>query len=232
MNKIRIHELFPTLVSEHLYDGNHEVLSAVYNNWEKHYNDGYSNELTGNLDIHTDLSFSNLYKFLTLCVVEYLEMSGIDSNNFNINFVKSWFNSLEIKPTPSHSHKDAHISVTYYAQVPANAEQTLYFKHVGYEREPFAGITDFNSNSNSKFSSRVYKIKPTEGTAIVFPAGLIHYTDGTHTKQMAVEPPVYVDTDLRSKRICIASDIILTYKDKASKPTGLQPISQWRTFDV
>lgn len=231
MSKIRMHELFPTLVTEHQYNKNNDVVSAIYKSWESHYTNGYSDELTGNLDIHIDPVFYDLYKFLTQCVVEYLEASGIDSTNFQINFVKSWFNSLEFRPTPSHSHKDAHISITYYAQIPPFAEQSLCFKYVGYDREPFAGITDFNSNNTTRFNSRVFTIKPEEGVAIVFPASLIHYTQGAHSDPNAIEPPVHDQYDLKRKRICIASDVILTYKDKSKKSTGLQPISQWRTFD-
>ena len=36
--------------------------------------------------------------------------------------------------------------------------------------------------------------------------------------------------DAKEHRIAIAGDIILTYKEKAAKPLGLQPKRNWRTF--
>jgi len=225
-----IHHLFPTLLTETKYDMNQKILDIIYDNWKTHYTNGYSNEGTGNLDIHTDESFKDLYIFLNKCVIEYLKLMGISSENFNINFVKSWFNSLENIPTPMHCHADAHISVVYYAQTPPSTDQIIRFNDRNESRELFYGAARNNSFEMNEFNSSIYSVAPAEGTALVFPARVYHDTIGENKGFHKEEPPVNTENDLRRKRICIASDVVLTYKEKSSKSLGLQPISQWRTF--
>jgi hypothetical protein len=35
---------------------------------------------------------------------------------------------------------------------------------------------------------------------------------------------------LNEHRICLAADILLTYKDKTASPLGIQPVRNWRQF--
>jgi hypothetical protein len=41
---------------------------------------------------------------------------------------------------------------------------------------------------------------------------------------------VKTKTDLTKRRISIASDAVLTYKEKSAKALGIQPVSNWRSF--
>jgi hypothetical protein len=230
MINLNIHHLFPTLVTENQCDINEKILNIIYDNWEKHYTNGHSSELTGNLDIHTDESFRDLYVFLTGCVSAYLHIMGVDSEIFDINFVKSWFNSLEELSTPLHAHGDAQMSVVYYAQIPQAAEQIIRFRMNDTTKEPFPGMARHNSFETNEFNTLHYGVAPKAGTALVFPASLFHETLGEGKNLNNIEPPVRSLEDLKRKRICIASDVVLTYKEKSNKPLGLQPISQWRRF--
>jgi hypothetical protein len=44
------------------------------------------------------------------------------------------------------------------------------------------------------------------------------------------DPGVKTTDDLIDRRICIASDVLLTYKEKSAKSLGVQPVSNWRKF--
>jgi uncharacterized protein (TIGR02466 family) len=230
MINVNIHHLFPTLLTETECPVNEKFLNIIYDNWEKHYTEGYSNEGTGNLNIQTDESFRDIYSFLNECVLEYLNILKIDNENFDINFVKSWFNSLEKASTPRHFHGDAHISVVYYAQTPLDAEQFIQFESNNESKEPFPGAAKNNAMGINEFNAYYYSIKPKAGSVLVFPSNLFHQTFGENKSLDNIEPAVRTIEDLKRKRICIASDVVLTYKEKSNKSLGLQPVSLWRRF--
>jgi hypothetical protein len=62
---------------------------------------------------------------------------------------------------------------------------------------------------------------------MVFPSTLPHDTIGQTKGQDKGNPSV---EELNENRICLAADILLTYKDKAASPLGVQPVKNWRQF--
>jgi hypothetical protein len=56
---------------------------------------------------------------------------------------------------------------------------------------------------------------------------MLHDTVGGPVIQ---EEGVRSKIDLLNRRISIASDALLTYKEKSAKPLGIQPVSNWRKF--
>ena len=63
---------------------------------------------------------------------------------------------------------------------------------------------------------------------ILFPATLNHDTIG-HDELSTNK--IEGINDVENRRISIAGDIILTYKEKIAKHLGLQPIKNWRMFE-
>ena len=62
---------------------------------------------------------------------------------------------------------------------------------------------------------------------MVFPSAMGH-----ETPMLSDEEDYGVKdlADLKSRRLSIAGDVIITYKELAAKPLGLQPVKNWRTF--
>lgn len=225
-----VHSIFPILIFEDYYEDNENFLKIIHETWQDHYTDGHTNELTGNFDLQLDERYADLYAYLTKSVKKFLATSGVVYENFDINFVKSWFNSLESISTPLHDHADAHISVVYYASTPETAKQKIRFHCVDKTREPFIGIYDCNSYEYNQFNGKTYQLDTKMGQIFVFPSKLAHDTVHPNEK-MGMEPKVYDVEDLKRKRICIASDVVLTYNSKQTKPSGIQPVFNWRTFN-
>jgi hypothetical protein len=71
-------------------------------------------------------------------------------------------------------------------------------------------------NNDEVFSSNSIKISQMLGLKFVDEAR-------KNSNSMTVE-------ELNENRICLAADILLTYKDKTASPLGVQPVSNWRQF--
>ena len=225
------HALFPVLICEFHYPKHEEFKKIFLESGLKHFNkDGYSQETTGHISIHHDPDFEELYKFLSICVRQYLETLSVNADNFDINVIKSWLNVLEKRSTPKHSHADAHISFTYYVNTPEDNKQNLTFYNYSPRMEPFDGCIAHN-NIGSKdwniFNSYAWSFEPKEGSVFVFPSQISHDTSGG---PIISERGVKTIDDLSNRRICIASDVLLTYKEKSAKSLGVQPVSNWRKF--
>jgi hypothetical protein len=226
------HALFPVLVSEFHYDYSHKFKDVFFETMFDHLNEnGYSDESTGHVTIHHDQRYLELYQFVIDCVKKFIHTYNVNSELFDINVVKSWLNIIGGQSNPNHNHADAHISFVYYVNVPDNIQNPLRFYNYSSRHEPFAGFCKFNNQNDSWniINSYTWQFTPICGQLMVFPATLNHDTIGQcQDSNWSIKS----SEDARNKRISIAGDIILTYKDKSSKPLGLQPITNWRKFDI
>ena len=225
------HAMFSTLICEFQYPDHQEFKKTFMSLDRKLFTrEGYSSESTGHVDIHHEPAFEDLYKFKVQCVKEYLDTLSVDSYDFDINVVKSWLNVLKKRSTPKHAHGDAHISFVYYVSLPPNHNQSIQFHRTEIsEHEPFPGCIRHNNTKNvwTPFNSGAWKFAPSEGTLYVFPSKMLHDTVGGPVVQ---EEGVRSKIDLTQRRISIASDVLLTYKEKSAKALGIQPVSNWRKF--
>ena len=224
------HSLFPVFVAEFKYLEAKEFKNIFYDNAFKHIdNKGFSGERTGYVTIHHEPEFESLYKFLSKCVEQYLERLNIDVKLFDINFVKSWFNILKNQHTPIHAHGDAHISIVYYVNAPKNCQQALRFYNYPERMEPFSGSIRYNNTTNvwDNLNSYSWQFIPEQGSVFIFPSRLGH---DTVSQSNFEDKGVKTVKDLENSRICIASDVVLSYNKKQTKPLGLQPLSNWKQF--
>ena len=223
------HSLFPTLVTETEYPDSEEFFSIFADNCSKYFIDGYTHEGIVSLDLHLDPNFESLFKFLNQCVINYLNELGVDHRMFDINFTKSWINTLTKGLIPPHDHRNYHLSIAYYAQVPDEADHYLRLVDVNKDRHPFYGIHQI-INHKTDFSSKSYDIAPKQGTTIIFPSVLTHQAVAKGNFTQEEDFGIFTKEELKKRRICLASDILLTYKKKENQPYGLQPVSNWKTF--
>ena len=225
------HALFSTLVCEFHYPNHQEFRESFLSDGLKFFDaDGYSGENTGHVAMHHEPNFEDLYKFGTECIVNYLNEMNIDSDNFDIHIIKSWLNVLKSRNTPKHNHRDAHVSLVYYVNAPDEYNQRIVFLRDDPHFDVFPGCIKNNNSKNiwNSVNSYTWSFVPKQGTLYVFPASLNHETEGNGSTMR--EEGVFTHTDLLQRRISIASDALLTYKEKSSKSLGIQPISNWKKF--
>ena len=233
---MKMHALFPVTVCEFNYPNAAEFKQNLSDGIFKHLDeDGISNEMTGHVTLHHEPEYRDLFCFLQTCVEEYLKALNVKADNFNINFIKSWFNIIKHTNTPLHSHSDSHISISYYANVPENCTQAIKFNNYHNRMEPFPGCIRWNNPEEewTVLNSYSWQFVPKEGDVFIFPAKLKHSTVGAisdNTLDDTIDRRIKTIDDFYDHRICLAADVLLTYKNKQPLPLGIQPVENWRTF--
>jgi hypothetical protein len=224
-----VYSLFPTVVTQTVYPDSDNFLELFYRHWDQHFGNGISGESSGKNAVHHQKEFASLFTFITECVQQYLETIGVEYDNFDINIVKSWVNSYTKNPLDIHHHGDSHLSIVYYAATPKDDEQFLTFISSNYDREPYRGISAFNSKESNPYGSVGWDFETQKGQVYVFPSNILHYNI-RKDRTISEEKPVVSLEDVKTKKICIACDVILTYSDISNKHLGIQPVSHWRKF--
>jgi hypothetical protein len=226
---MQVHGLFPTLLLQAEHNEKERIREIVLNTIMKHVNaDGYSDESTGHVTIHHDPMYEPIFVMASELAVKYCEVMKIDPDLFDFQIVKSWFNIIKDRATPFHSHADAHLSFVYYVNVPEDCAQPIQFYADNDKYEPFPGFVKFNNPAEwNPFNSYAWMFPALEGTMYLWPARMSHDTIG---KTNEFDPGIKSSEDAKYQRVAIAGDILLTYKEKATKPLGLQPKRNWKTF--
>ena len=227
--KIEKYPLFPTLITEAFYEKHAELKPVLEKGIFRHMTpDGFSNERTGHVSLHLDPEFEPLFNFVSEVTKEYIRTFLINPDLFNIHIVKSWMNIIREQGTPFHNHADAHLSFVYYINIPEDVSTPIMFYNHPNWYEPYMGFSKFNEPSEwNPFNSPAWSFPTKEGALMMFPARVNHDTPST-----SGDPDIGVKSlkDLRRKRVSLAGDIILTFREVSAKSMGLQPIKNWLTF--
>ena len=227
-----IHRIFPTAIGEYFYDDHQKYNNIFLQNIEKYCikknNKLYSGESTGFNAIHTEPLFVEGFKFIVDAFRTYCDELNFDSSVFDIVITKTWLNILhDNMSTPDHVHETSHYSFVYYIDVPKNSDM-LCFALEKSSNEPFHGAFYDYTNTNWKklvtnytdLNSIEWSFEPKNGKLFVFPSHLRHYTKKVGTIQ-------------NEKRVAVSGDVFFVYKENTNPnyPTGIFPVSQWRTFE-
>ena len=231
---MKTHSIFPTLIIEKHNDNNEEFKDVFFKYlFDYIKKSGYSHERTGDVIFHKIPEYENIFKYINDGIKDYIKSLNADPDIFDINFVKSWLNVLKDTNGPIHNHMDAHLSFSYYINVPDELVFSIFFRN----RELGDNWNDVNNAilrvnvmEANEFNSEIYNIIPEEGDLLVFPSKLMHGVMKLDDEIKHKEDPFYEIEDLKTMRVCIAGDILLTYKDLQPLPLGLQPIKNWKTF--
>jgi hypothetical protein len=227
------HSLFPTLISEFHYDFPQAFKDKFFAQAMNYMSEeGFSNESTGHVALHLEPSWKELFEFVSTGVEHYMFRLGADPKVFDINFVKTFLAITKEQPTPLHNHADAHITWTYYVNIPDNVNYPIRFHNIAGDRHiPYPGFCVYNNARNwfDHYNSDSWRFVPTEGQLFVFSGNLWHDTQ-IPPENLRVNQGCTHLQELKKKRICMAGDIVLTYKDKTAVSIGLQPVKNWRTF--
>lgn len=218
-------DLFPTLVATETFNRHAEFKQTFFDSLPKYTReDGITGEQSGYVDLHLNPDFEDFFKFVSGVAENYIETLVGTKDMWQPWLVKTWFSDFNV---PAHNHEDAHLSFVYYVNVPMGAEHPLHFM------PPVDRLNDLTGGMflsykdakavehNNHYNCNSIMFGPVEGTLIVFPAKLSHMVENTKA-----ERPVNIE----DRRISLAGDFVLTFKEKQARSMGLQPISSWRNF--
>lgn len=188
---------------------------------------GYSMETTGNVDLHHDDELSDIFDFAASSAFEYMNTLQLN-DEFDLNLVKTWLNIITEFHTPNHNHADAHLSFVYYVQIPDELNKPVNFLVKDIPNELFHGMTNASIKEWNMWNSPTWYFKPIEGQMFMFPGKLFHYTSGYGSG--SPDAPVKTLDDLKPRRISIAGDFVLTYKQRIGRAYGIMPVSNWKVY--
>jgi uncharacterized protein (TIGR02466 family) len=222
------HEIFPTLVLETLYPDAQNFKDIFFIRvWDYVKEKGISFEETHNC-LHHEKLFKDLYKFATKSAQEYLNQVKVDHNLFDFNLIKSWLNIIKAKGNIVHAHYESHLSFVYYVSIPDGMNIPIRFELKQHQKFiPWHHLYDRATERNA-VNSYHCDFEPVEGKLLVFPSSIYHGAidlGGDHKGEIS-----NTLDELKQKRISIAGDFILTYRDTDLHPVGIQPIVNWRRF--
>jgi len=223
------HNLFPTLVSE-FHNPSHETFKEIFlERFHLHCNaQGESNENTSHVDLHQDPHFSPLFEFIFKCLRLHLKELALDPEIQQMYLVKSWLSISRKEHAPIHNHADAHMAFVYYVNIPTDfTPHKLCFLSTK-PNEYYPNIFSHNALDWNPYNCNNSSFVPCEGMALFFPAKLFHYTGNGNEK--TPDPSIqdhYSISGINNMRVCLAGDLIFTYKKIEGKSFGLMPVSNW-----
>ena len=231
---IKQYAFFPTVVSKahinsEFYD-KEDIFDAVMSNLNKN---GQSMDFLGTVLAHHDKRLDNIFTIINDTVAEHLNTLNINSDNFDINIVKSWFNIINNNVNTIHDHAEAHYSFTFYPHISSNSNRVLRF-HTTWDQpnEPIPGFFKTTCNEYNAYNAGSWTIPINEGDICVFPSKLLHDTIDLESidNNNIIAPVITSKEMLKDTRICLAGDVILTHKTLTGNHKALQPISTWKKF--
>lgn len=226
---------FPTLICDFESKTHDQFKTIFYNNLSKYVHpEGIDGE-HADLFFHHNDEFEFLFKEITDFAKQYLVALDLDPEEYDLNLVKCWWQSLSKSHIPMHNHSDAHLSFVYYVNVPAESSQL----HFQTDTDRFTNdltkglfLDDYENKSPLKtynmFNSMSVTYESKESQVIVFPASLDHMTSIMSTTE-GDEPTTDVDT-IKKRRISISGDFLITFKNPRHTAMGLQPVKYWKNF--
>ena len=225
------HKLFPTLITQHHYDDYAKFKETFFDRFPYHSNEhGQSNETTAHNDLHLDPAFSPLYTHIFKCLRKHIATVGLDPEFHQINLVKSWSMITRQWHVIPHNHADAHISFTYYVNLPTDIVVDNICFSSTRPNEYYHNIYTQNALNWNEYNANNFTIVPQEGMILIFPAKTIHFTGKGDEMTYETKRDFHSRDTIRTMRICVAGDILLTYKSVVGKSYGIMPISNWKTF--
>lgn len=204
MNKI--HEIFPLIVYQGDVDCHTEFKKNNLDTLREYWFNGYINEspeYSGKIFAHQNPDYLPFFKELRTHIDNYFGCLNVDFLKLDYHIIKAWVGCHLTNETPSvkpHTHNESNLSFVYYVKSDETsdkfcvAQQQNKNECVGdlfqtaIQRNLITGYNKFNCN--------VYTITPTEGTLVVFPSNIGHFTQKF--------------TERKDERIVIAGDVRVT----------------------
>ena len=166
-------------------------------------------------NLHKDKKYNKLFKEIGKNINAFLTAKGYSNDKFDAHITKAWATyTVKDQHIASHKHTASHFSFVYYVRND-DMGNIRFEKELASQTGLFIPPTDqYIVNWNQfNFSSYIFPVKT--GNFIIFPSGLLHYTE-INTKKQA--------------RISISGDILLTMKAGVKTEHCIPHPSGWDTI--
>jgi len=222
MNKI--HELFPLAVYQGEVECHSEFKRCDINKLKNYWFNGYINEspeYSGKIFLHLNEEYKVFYNELRTHIDNYFNYLNVDNTKLDYHIIKSWVGCHFDDETPSvkpHTHNESNLSFVYYVKTNETSDKLC----VAQEKNKNECIGDLFQTAMwrnlitgyNKYNCNVYTITPEEGTVVIFPSDVGHFTQKFATRI--------------GERIIIAGDVRITLKPEHSDyHQGSTHPSQW-----
>ena len=166
-------------------------------------------------NLHKDKKYSTLFIKLKKSILEFMTAKGYNPDKFDVHITKAWATyTVKDQHIASHKHTASHFSFVYYVR--NNEMGNIRFeKELAAQTGLFIPPTDQYIVDWNQFNFSSYIIPVTTNNFIVFPSGLLHYTEVNTQKEA---------------RISISGDILLTMKKGIKTEHCLPHPSGWDTI--
>ena len=166
-------------------------------------------------NLHKDKNYTSLFSHIKKDIQSFFQAKGYSNKKFNVHITKSWATyTIKNQHIASHKHTASHFSFVYYVR---NEEMgnIRFEKELAAQTGLFIPPTDEYIVDWNQFNFSSYIIPVKTGDFLIFPSGLLHYTEINNKE----EP-----------RISISGDILLTMKPGVKTEHCIPHPSGWDTI--
>ena len=189
------------------------------------YADSWTGDVNGHSDLHTRPDFVELFDLFKVAVFDYIDGLGVDSNQLDVYFTRSWAVKQEgSQAVALHDHSQSHISLCYYPKVHADSGPFMVCPHeLPNEFLPNLFSDDHHKTTGlidprNKHTKKYHYIQPVDDLLLVFPSKMFHQV-----------PPNKDNSS--TPRYSISSDLVCTVKAEDRHEHCLPPLSQWKKME-
>jgi len=223
MNKV--HELFPLIVYQDSIECHQEFKKEYLDDIRNYWFNGYENEspeCSGKIFMHLEPKYSSFFCNLKKSIDNYYQNIGIDYSKLDYHVTKSWVGyhkDDETPSIPSHFHNEANLSFVYYLKTDSSSDKFCLQQYKN-RNESVGGLFEVANENNvilsyNRYNCNFYTITPYEGTVLIFPSNVVHFTKKTNKRE--------------DERIVIAGDVRVTLKPEFyNHHQGSTHPTQWK----
>lgn len=179
----------------------------------------WTGDTNGHEFLHNDPRFAKLFARFAEPLARYLEMLRIDRDKITLYYTRSWGTiSVGGQATQPHNHIQAHLSLVYYLQKPADSSGISFIENdvpnqfapnLFHESMLQAGVL----KEIQQLNARTINLNPGQDDLLIFPSKAIH----------AIAP-----NSSATPRISIAVDILATVKESRGLEYVLPNLDTWK----
>ena len=220
----RVHEIFPLVIYQNTIDCHQQFKDEHLDEVKEYWFNGYKNEspeCSGKIFLHKDYRYKFFFDDLKTSIDFYHQNLGVDFRKLDYHITKSWVGYHKDDETPSipaHFHNEANLSFVYYLKTDKSSDK-FCLQQAQNRNESVSGMFEVANENNillnyNKYNCNFYTITPHEGSVIIFPSNVLHFTQ---KKEKRVD-----------ERIVIAGDVRVTLKPEYhNHHQGSTHPSQW-----
>jgi hypothetical protein len=219
----KIHEVFPLIVYQGKIDCHEEFKSKHLESLKQYWFNGYENEspeFSGKIFVHLQEQYKSFFESLKKNIDEYMRHLNIDYTKLDYHIIKSWvgYHEKETSEIAPHYHNESNISFVYYLNTNETSDK-FCVNQQNNRNEVVGGLFETSEQRNlllgfNRYNCNYYTITPTEGTVVIFPSNVYHFTQQF--------------TERIGERVVIPGDIRITLKKEYSNyHQGSTHPSQW-----